>query len=75
MEVAQRHHGYPGAHQCVVGIIPFGSLRIHPNPATGYKIRQLGEDSHQQFFEQIDLIHLIAHPQQPPVRPLLGYAH
>ena len=56
MQVAQGDDGNTGAHKSIVGVVPLGTLGIHPDSGVGDEIGQLGQQGNQNLFRQGDLI-------------------
>ena len=48
------------ADQGVVGVVPFGPLRVQPDTTAEDEVAQLGKQRHQQFFQQRNLVYLAA---------------
>ena len=54
-EIRGGHHGEPEAGEGVVRIIPFGTLRVHPDSTVRNECRELREDRDQEFLCERDV--------------------
>ncbi len=50
-EVEQGHHRQSRAGERVVGVVPFGTLCVEPDPAVGHQVGEFGECRHQELLE------------------------
>ena len=48
-EVADRHDREPLAHERVVGVVPLGALRVHPQAALGHEVGELHQQQEQEL--------------------------
>ena len=58
MEVAQGHNRNTGANECIVRIVPLGSLGVHPDTRIWDEVSYFGEQSDQDLFREVDLVDL-----------------
>ncbi len=75
-EVADRDHGQAPAGERVVGVVPFGPLRVEPDAAIGNEVAELDQERHQQFLRERDQDDLAAVVRQqfPIGSPVAGSA-
>ncbi len=56
-QVAQSDHRKAIPHQGIVGIVPLRPLGVHPNPAFGDEVDQLGQSQREQLFGERSMHH------------------
>ena len=58
-QVIKSHHRDAIAHKGVVGVVPLGSLGVHPDACLRDQVRDLGQYGSEDFFEEIHPVHLL----------------
>ena len=70
MEVTQGHNGNTGPYECIIRIIPLGSLGVHPNTRIRDEVGYLGQQRDQDLFGEVDLVDLtVRRGHQTTIRP------
>ena len=70
MEVTQGHNRNTGTYECIVRIIPLGSLRVHPDTRIRDEVGYFGKQRNQDLLGEVDLIDLTARRgHQTTIRP------
>ena len=55
-QVVQGDHGHPVANECVVGIVPFGALGVHPNAPFRNEVGHFGQHRRHDFLYEIHFV-------------------
>ena len=55
-QVVQGNHGNPVANECVVGIVPFGALGVHPNAPFRNEVGYFGQHRGHDFLDEIHFV-------------------